>query len=74
MLAKADGKSYQERFCEDLSKHIKVLTQVAKMLEALTVGESYDHTKLPTFSKKPFNLEPFFWLRFGSHRGGHGTP
>ena len=27
-----------------------------------------------TFSKKPFNLEPFCWLRFGSHRGGHGTP
>ena len=33
-------------------------------------------TSMPqnTFSKKPFNLEPFFWLRFGSHRGGHGTP
>ena len=24
------------------------------------------------FSKKLLNLEAFFWLRFGSHRGGHG--
>ena len=52
MKGRAESELYQEKFCEEIEKHIKKTSAVTRMLEALVVNEeNCDRAKLVTLTK-----------------------